>query len=323
MLLTAYYLQLFIEKLKGIKMEKQEVKLERMVKELSLKSLTNIDYSERIISSQDINRPGIQLTGYFDHYDSNRVQIFGHVEIEYIKKLNDEERIKVYKKLLVPSVPCIVFCRNEKPDELFNEIAKANNIPVFGVDDNTTTFMSEIIRWLDKNFAPKITIHGCLVDVSGVGIFIKGESGIGKSEAVLELIRRGHRLVADDAVEIHKVNDRYLVGKATDITKDYLEIRGIGIVDIKSLYGFEAIKETQNIDVVVTLEEWGRDKEYDRLGIEEHFTEILDTKVHHYKIPVRPGRNIAVIIEACAVNYRQRKTGYNAVEVFLSRGKLS
>ncbi len=292
------------------------------MEELKLKSLIEVDYAERAITSQDINRPGIQLTGFFDHYESNRVQILGHVENEYLKQTGEETRRKVYEKLLVPTVPCIVFCRNMEPDSLFKEVAIKNNVPVFSVETVTTEFMSVIIRWLSENFAPEVTIHGCLVDVSGVGILIRGESGIGKSEAVLELIRRGHRLVADDAVEIRKVSSELLVGKATDVTKDYIEIRGIGIVDIKSLYGFEAIKESQNIDVVVTLEEWGKEKEYDRLGMEEKYTEILGNQVPHYKIPVRPGRNLAVILEAVAVNYRQRRTGYNAVENFLMRSHL-
>lgn len=300
----------------------KKVLLSKMVSDLKLKLLVDIDYKQREITSQDINRPGIQLTGFFEHYESNRVQILGFVENEYLKQSDDTKRKSVYEKLLVPTVPCIVFCRGMQPDELFLDIAKRNNVPVFSVDAATTAFMSKIIRWLSVNLAPEVTIHGCLVDVYGVGLFIRGESGIGKSEAVLELIRRGHRLVADDAVEIHKVSDDTLYGKAPDLTRDFIEIRGIGIVDVKSLYGFEVIKETQNIDVVVTLEEWDKERVYDRIGMEDKYTEILGNQIPHYTIPVRPGRNLAVIIEAVAVNYRQKRSGYNSVEVFLERSKL-
>lgn len=302
-------------------MENKTVQLSQMVSDLKLKSIIDISYENRIITSQDINRPGIQLTGFFDHYESNRVQILGFVENEYLKQIDKKKRKEVYNKLLVSTVPCIVFCRGMKPDELFGDIAKANGVPVFSVDMTTTAFMSKIIRWLSINLAPEITLHGCLVDVYGVGLFIRGESGIGKSEAVLELIRRGHRIVADDAVEIHKVSDDTLYGKAPEITKDFIEIRGIGIVDVKSLYGFEVIKETQNVDVVLNLEEWDGSKVYDRMGLEEEYADILGNKVPQYTIPVRPGRNLAVIIEAAAVNYRQKKAGYNSIEVFLERAK--
>ncbi len=303
-------------------MVEKEVLLSKMVCDLNLKPLIDMDYEERRITSQDINRPGIQLTGFFEHYESNRVQILGFVENEYLKQSDEKKRKDVYEKLLVPTVPCIIFCRGMQPDELFKEIARINKVPIFSVDTATTAFMSKIIRWLSVNLAPQITIHGCLADVYGVGLFIRGESGIGKSEAVLELIRRGHRLVADDAVEIHKVSDDTLYGKAPDLTKDFIEIRGIGIVDVKSLYGFEVVKETQNVDVVVTLEEWDKEKVYDRLGMEDKYTEILGNRVPHYTIPVRPGRNLAVIIEAVAVNYRQKRAGYNSVEVFMERSKL-
>lgn len=302
-------------------MEGNKVLLSKMVDELKLKLLMDIDYQDREITSPDINRPGIQLTGFFEHYDPNRVQIMGFVETEYLKQIDEQKKREVYHKLLVPTVPCIVFSRSMEPDELFLTIAKENNVPVFSADAVTTAFMSKIIHWLSINLAPEITIHGCLVDVYGVGLFIRGESGIGKSEAVLELIRRGHRLVADDAVEIHKVSDDTLYGKAPDLTKDFIEIRGIGIVDVKSLYGFEVIKDTQNIDVVVTLEEWDKEKVYDRIGMEDKHTEILGNQIPHYTIPVRPGRNIAVILEAVAVNFRQKRSGYNSVEVFMERSR--
>ena len=186
-------------------------------------------------------------------------------------------------------------------------------------DASTSSFMAEIIRWLKVQLAPTISIHGVLVDVFGEGVLIMGESGIGKSEAALELIKRGHRLVTDDVVEIKKVSDETLIGTAPDITRHFIELRGIGIIDVKSLFGVESIKETQGIDMVIKLEEWDKDKEYDRLGLEETYTEILGNRVVSHNIPIRPGRNLAVIVETAAVNWRQRKMGYNAAQELYNR----
>ena len=302
-------------------MSEKKVELSKMVQELQLKPLFDLNFQEKIITSQDINRPGIQLTGFFEHYEANRVQIIGHVESEYLKQIDTSKKRAIYEQLLLTTVPCVIFCRDIKPDDLFVEVARKNKVPMFSVPTVTTIFMSKIIQWLNTNFAPEITIHGCLVDVYGVGLLIRGESGIGKSEAVLELIRRGHRLVADDAVDIRKINDEELYGRAPEITRDFIEIRGIGIVDLRSLYGFEVIKESQSVDVEVNLEEWDKGKVYDRLGMDDKYSVILGNKVPQYTIPVRPGRNLAVILEAVAVNYRQKKAGYNSVEVFIKRSR--
>ena len=221
--------------------------------------------------------------------------------------------------LLSYKIPCIIFCRNLKPDDSLIEKAKKANVPVFSTETPTSAFSAEIIRWLNVELAPCISIHGVLVDVYGVGVLIMGESGIGKSEAALELIKRGHRLVSDDVVEIRKVSDETLVGTAPDITRHFIELRGIGIVDVKMLYGVQSVRETQNIDLVITLEEWDRDKEYDRLGLEEQYTEFLGNKVVCHQLPIRPGRNLAIIVETAAINHRQKSMGYNAAQELYKR----
>ena len=198
-------------------------------------------------------------------------------------------------------------------------MAEKANIPVFNTEKKTAQFTAEIIRWLNVELAPCISIHGVLVDVYGVGVLIMGESGIGKSEAALELIKRGHRLVSDDVVEIRKVSDATLVGTAPDITRHFIELRGIGIVDVKTLYGVQSVRETQNIDLVITLEDWDKDKKYDRLGMEEEYTEFLGNKIVCHQLPIRPGRNLAIIVETAAINYRQKKMGYNAAQELYKR----
>ena len=206
-----------------------------------------------------------------------------------------------------------------RPDKILVEKAEKADIPVFITEKVTSAFMAEVIRWLNVQLAPCISIHGVLVDVYGEGILITGESGIGKSEAALELIKRGHRLVSDDVVEIRKVSDVTLVGSAPDITRHFIELRGIGIIDVKTLFGVESVKDTQSIDLVIKLEEWDRDKEYDRLGLHEEYTEYLGNKVVCHSLPIRPGRNLAIIVEAAAVNHRQKKMGYNAAEALYKR----
>ena len=206
-----------------------------------------------------------------------------------------------------------------QPDELFRQIAVAHGVPLLMSKKATSAFTAEIIRWLNVKLAPCISVHGVLVDVFGEGVLLTGESGIGKSEAALELIRRGHRLVTDDAVEIRRVSDETLVGSAPDITKHFIELRGIGIVDVKTLYGVSSVKDTQSIDLVIRLEDWDKEKEYDRLGLEEEYTEYLGLKVVCHSIPIRPGRNLAVICESAAINHRQKKMGYNAAQELYRR----
>ena len=236
-----------------------------------------------------------------------------------LRHLREREKDEIYEKLLAHKVPCIVFSNDPQPESEFIETAEKNDIPVFGTCKKTSSFMGELICWLNVKLAPCISIHGVLVDVYGVGVLIMGESGIGKSEAALELIKRGHRLVTDDVVEIRKVSDETLVGSAPDITRHFIELRGIGIVDVKSMFGVQSVRETQNIDLVITLEDWSREKEYDRLGLEEEYTEFLGNKVVCHNIPIRPGRNLAIIVESAAVNHRQKQMGYNAAQELYKR----
>ena len=296
------------------------VKLESIIEKMKLENLTpDIDISKIKITQPDINRPALQLAGYFEHFEATRLQIIGFVEYSYIEGLPVARKKEIYERLLSCEIPAIVFCRELKPDELFTEIAEAHKVPLLMTKKATSAFMAEIIRWLNVKLAPCISVHGVLVDVFGEGVLITGESGIGKSEAALELIKRGHRLVTDDAVEIRKVSDETLVGSAPDITKHFIELRGIGIIDVKTLFGVSSIKDTQNIDLVIRLEDWDKDKEYDRLGLEEEYTEYLGNKVVCHNIPIRPGRNLAVICESAAINHRQKKMGYNAAQELYRR----
>ena len=296
------------------------VELKRIVEKMNLKNLTpDVELNDKEVEVPDINRPALQLSGYFEHFDSERVQIIGYVEYTFLEKLDMEKKKEVYKTLLSYKIPCIIFCRNLPPEQMLLDMAVEADVPIFITEKKTSVFTAEIIRWMNVQLAPCISIHGVLVDVYGVGVLIMGESGIGKSEAALELVKRGHRLVSDDVVEIKKVSDETLVGSAPDITRHFIELRGIGIVDVKTLFGVLSVRETQNIDLVITLEEWNKDKEYDRLGLEEQYTEFLGNKVVCHQLPIRPGRNLAVIVETAAINYRQKKMGYNAAQELYKR----
>lgn len=296
------------------------VSLSRIIEKMKLENLTpEIDVRSIRITQPDINRPALQLAGYFEHFDATRIQIIGFVEYTYMEGLSEARKREVYEELMSYDIPCIVFCRELKPDAVFMETARAHHIPVLFTKKSTSAFMAEIIRWLNVKLAPCISVHGVLVDVYGEGVLITGESGIGKSEAALELIKRGHRLVTDDVVELRKVSDDTLIGTAPDITKHFIELRGIGIVDVKALFGASSVKDTQQVDLVIRLEDWDKDKEYDRLGLEENYTEYLGNKIVCHNIPIRPGRNLAVICESAAVNHRQKKMGYNAAQELYTR----
>lgn len=296
------------------------VEMKKVVERMNLKNLTpDVDLSEKTVGVPDMNRLALQLTGFFEHFDFERVQIIGFVEYSYLETLNEEQKKEIYDTLFTYKIPCIIFCRDLKPDAMLLEKAEAANVPVFSTDVHTSEFIAELIRWLNVQLAPCISIHGVLVDVYGVGVLIMSESGIGKSEAALELIKRGHRLVSDDVVEIRRVSGETLVGTAPDITRHFIELRGIGIVDVKTLFGVQSVRETQNIDLVITLEDWDREREYDRLGLEEQYTEFLGIKVVCHQLPIRPGRNLAVIVEAAAINHRQKKMGYNAAQELYKR----
>ena len=296
------------------------VKLTKVVEEMNLKNLTpQIDIEKVRVTVPDINRPALQLTGYFDHFASERIQVIGYVEFTYLMQLEREEKISRFEAFISKKIPCVIFTTMTEPDEDMLKLANQYSVPVLVTERTTSSFLAEVIRWLNVQLAPSISIHGVLVDVYGEGVLIMGESGIGKSEAALELIRRGHRLVSDDAVDIRKVSERTLVGSAPDITKHFIELRGIGIVDVKNLYGVESVKDTQSIDLVIKLEAWNRERQYDRIGLNEEYTEFLGNKVVCHSVPVRPGRNLAVIVEAAAVNHRQKKMGYNAAQELFNR----
>ena len=291
-----------------------------LIRKMDFKNLTpELDTEKIVVSHPDVNRPALQLTGFYDHFDNERVQMLGNVEIAYLSGLGKDRRIAMYDKLLSSKIPCLVFCRNLVPETEVLDLCNYYRVPCLLSQKPTSDTMAEVIRWLKAELAPRISIHGVLVDVFGEGVLIMGESGIGKSEAALELIKRGHRLVSDDVVEIRKVSEVTLVGTAPGITKYLIELRGIGIIDVKTLSGVESVKDTQSIDMVIKLEEWDKNKEYDRLGLEDQYTEFLGNRVICHNIPIRPGRNLAVIVETAAINYRQKKMGYNAAQELYNR----
>ncbi len=296
------------------------VKMTKLIDTMELENCTpEIDVEDIQISQSDVNRPALQLAGFFDYFDSNRIQVIGQVEYTYMEKIGKEHYLEMVGKMMECQIPCIVFCRSlDVSDELI-EMAKEHKVPILRTTKTTSAFVAEVIRWLNVELAPRMTVHGVLVDVYGEGLLIMGESGIGKSEAALELIKRGHRLVSDDVVEIKRVSDITLIGTAPNITRHFIELRGIGILDVKNLFGVESVKKTQSIDLVIKLEEWSKEQEYDRLGLEEEYIEFLGNKVVCHSIPIRPGRNLAVICEAAAVNYRQKKMGYNAAQELYNR----
>lgn len=302
----------------------ESVTLPQLIEKMRLINLTpEIDVTDIHITQPDINRPALQLAGYFEHFDATRLQIIGFVEYSYMENLSDAQKRDIYDEFMGYDVSAVVFCRELKPDPIFVEAALAHRIPLLSTKKATSAFMAEAIRWLNVKLAPCISIHGVLVDVYGEGVLITGDSGIGKSEAALELIRRGHRLVTDDVVEIRKVSDDTLVGSAPDMLKHLIELRGIGVVNVKALFGASSVMDTQTIDIVIRLEDWNKDKEYDRLGLEENYMEYLGNKVVCYNIPIRPGRNLAVICETAAVNHRQKKMGYNAAQELYARVQSS
>ena len=284
-----------------------KMKLDNFTPEISVDSI--------MVKQSDVNRPALQLAGFFDHFDSERLQVIGNVEYAYMKTIKeDEEAEKVYGYLFSRKIPCLIFCRGLIPCDRLLKIARQHEIPVLGTTRDTSEFMAEVIYWLKKKLAECITIHGVLVDIYGEGVLIMGESGIGKSEAAVELLRRGHRLVSDDAVEIRKISDDTLIGTSPELTRHLIELRGIGILDVKTIFGVESVKTSQTIDCVVKLVEWDKNTFFDRMGLEDKYMEFLGNQVVCYTIPIRPGRNLAVILEAATINYRAKKLGYNAAQ---------
>lgn len=291
------------------------VTVNKLAEDLHLEKLYfTEEMGEREVTSADVNRPGLQLIGFFDYFDASRIQIIGKVEMTYLSNMESEERLKCLDLLFSKDFPVAIVTRNMQPYDEIYICAGKYGIPLLRTDLSTSRSMSDIISNLNVWLAPRITRHGVLVEIYGEGILIIGESGVGKSETAIELLKRGHRLVADDAVEIKKVSNRTLVGSSPQLIRHFIELRGIGIVNVKNIFGMGAVKDTENVDLVVKLEQWRNGVEYDRLGLEDEYTDILGVKVPILTIPVKRGRNLAVIMEVAAMNNRQKRMGISAAQ---------
>ncbi|MBQ6555879.1 MAG: HPr(Ser) kinase/phosphatase [Firmicutes bacterium] len=291
------------------------VPLTDIIKNFELINLTeDVPTDDIMIDIPEVNRPALQLAGFYDYFMSERLQVIGLVEYTYLSKLAPEFRQETLQKLFAHKMPCVVLTRELDPHPEMLFYAKEAKIPVLRSKETTSEFVSEIQKYLKVELAPSTTMHGVLVDIYGEGVLIMGESGIGKSETALELVKRGHRLVADDAVEIKKVSHTTLVGSCPELIRYFIEVRGIGIINVKQMFGVQSVKDTMAIDLIVKFELWEKGKVYDRVGLTEEYMDILGSKVVCHTIPVRPGRNLAMICESAAVNCRQKKMGYNAAK---------
>ena len=301
--------------------KRERVLLERIIEEFKLDVVyAPENIGEIWISCSDVHRPGIQLAAeYYDYFDCDRIQVIGKAEHFFLLERTEDERLEILMKLCAKKIPAIVVTRSL---EIFPELlsaAKKYNVAVLRTEDNTSGFVASYINTMNVMLAPFITRHGVLMEIYGEGVLILGESGVGKSETAVELVKRGHRLVADDAVEIKKVSSKTLVGSSPEIIRHFIELRGIGIIDVKKIFGMGAVKDTENVNLVVNLEVWQQGKNYERLGLDKNFTNILGIEVPSVTVPVRPGRNLAIIIEIAAMNFRQQKMGYNAAEELSER----
>lgn len=292
--------------------EKPGIKLGTIIDNFHLNVIYGPEgYRERRITIEDVNRPGLQLTGFFDYFDKDRMQLLGLVEISYLKEISATKRAVVFDTLFSYHTPAVIFARGLQPYPECLEMARKHQQVILGTKENTANIMSTLIAYLRAALSPTITRHGVLVEVYGEGVLLAGESGIGKSETAIELVKRGHRLIADDAVEIRRSPSGGLVGTAPELIRHYIELRGIGVVDVRRLFGMSAVKFDSAIDMMIQMELWKDGKVYDRLGADEHFISLLDVSIPTLTIPVRPGRNLAVVIEVAAMNNRNKKMGYN------------
>ena len=293
------------------------VPLSELVEEFDLNPIYKATDFDRIrITVDDVSRPGLQLAGFFDHFEPMRLQVLGNVETSYLQKLSSEQRAIIFDHLMSYQIPALIIARNLEPLPECLEMAKKHNITVLQSRDSTSYIVSSLITSLKAALAPRITRHGVLVEIYGEGILIIGDSGIGKSETAIELVKRGHRLVADDAVEIKKISSSELTGGAPDVLRHYIELRGIGVINVAKLFGMGAVKDSVSIDLIINIVPWHDGEVYDRLGLESQYTDILGVKVPSITVPVTPGRNLAVIFEVAAMNNRQKRMGYNAAEEF-------
>ena len=279
--------------------------------QLEILHMPDNDKLKRVTTS-DVSRPGLQLVGFCEYFDNRRIQIMGKVEFTYLEKLSVDDRVKRLREFFALDFPVLIITRDLQIFPEMLDFAEEFNIPLLRCEHGTSQFMSMLIRYLSEQLAPCKTRHGVLCEIYGEGVLIMGESGVGKSEAAIELVKRGHRLVADDAVEIRKISDSALIGSSPDIIRHFVEVRGIGIIDVKEIFGVGSIKDKQQIDMVIHLAPWEKDKQYDRLGMVDEYTNIMGINVPSVTIPVKIGRNIAVIVEVAAMNNRQKKMGYNA-----------
>ncbi len=301
-----------------IKKQNFTVKLSKIIDDLKLEEVYT-PQRDILIETVDVNRPGLQIAGFFDYFDPKRIQIFGMVEKTYLEEFSSDERRKKLDAFFDTGIPVLIITRDMEVMPEILEIAEKYKTNILRTQISTSGFMSALIAYLNVELAPRITRHGVLVEVYGEGVLILGESGVGKSETAVELMKRGHRLVADDAVEIKRVSSKALVGSSPEVIRHFIEMRGIGIVDVKKIFGMGAVKDTEKIDLVIHIENWQKDKQYDRLGLTDNYTNILGIDVPSLTIPVRPGRNLAVIFEIAAMNNRQRRMGYNAAEALNNR----
>ncbi|PMB08102.1 HPr kinase/phosphorylase [Fischerella thermalis CCMEE 5273] len=292
------------------------VTVKEMVDQFDLRVISGAEDCHRKLTTSDLYRPGLELAGFFTYYPAERLQMFGRTELTFISQLPQEKRRERLEWLCQDSTPCFCITRGQEAPVELMEAAGKKGIPIIGSDHSTTRFGSKATNWLEKKLAPTTTMHGVLVDIYGVGVLIVGSSGIGKSETALELVKRGHRLVADDAVEIRQTEEDSLVGHAPDLIRYLLEIRGLGIINVMTLFGAGAVREFKKLSMVIRLEAWQENRQYDRLGLDEERIRIIDTDMPLLTVPVRPGRNLAVIIEVAAMNYRLKKMGYHAAQSF-------
>jgi len=300
--------------------QKYSYKLSKLAEDLKVNIVyPSTDFEEVLIYSGDINRPGLQLAGFFDYFEPKRVQIIGRMESAFMETLPAEKRRQKWEALMEQKIPALIMCHGTEVYDELVDAAKKYDVTVLSTTAHTTKIMSDVIRIVKPEVAPRITLHGVLVDVYGIGMLLTGESGVGKSEAAIELLKRGHRLIADDAVEIKAIDINVIQGTAPELIRHYVELRGIGVVDVRLIFGVGAVKANQIIHLVVNLEQWKESADYDRLGISENTIDILGVKVPTVTIPVSPGRNLAVILEVAAMNQRQKFMGYNAALEFTKK----
>ncbi len=299
--------------------ENFKVSLQKVIEEFQLEVIyVHKDAETIMIDENDINRPGLQLMGFYEYFNPERIQIIGKMEFAYLSTIDEKTRRERLELLFAQRLPALIITRELPYFGEMLELAKEYEVPLLRSKESTSNFMSGLIAFLNLNLAPRVTRHGVLIEIYGEGVFITGESGVGKSETAIELVKRGHRLVADDAVEIRKVSNISLVGSSPDNIRHFLELRGIGIINARRLFGIGAVKMTEKLDLVVNLEQWDKEKVYDRMGIDTEYVSLLGVKIPSLTIPVKPGRNLAVILEVAAMNNRQKKMGYNAAQDLLT-----